>query len=147
MTPKQTFETTLRKAVGSSRCMIHVACNDEYGNFSNRAEKIEIYSVKDPTDHIVGFDCKYADAAPRFTRVNRNLLRLCRMELRPIHQSHGVGNIYWNAWNVPTYDVEKLLSSKGFLKWFQIEGGELSVFNAWRALSPEAKLDPTFLVG
>lgn len=122
--------------------MIHICCNDMHGNFSERAQSVQIYSAKNPNDHIVGFECKYHDAFPRFTYLDRNL-RLCRITLRAIHQTNGVGNVYWNAWNIPSFDAAKLLTATWFRTWFDIESGDSAVFEAWRAMIGEPVSDVT----
>jgi hypothetical protein len=111
--------------------VLSVACNDEYGSPSSKADRIEV----EWPEHDLTFGPVYADATARITW-GKGWIRIAGIKINAVGPACHAGNIYWNAWHVRTDELWGMLTHRRFRKWFSLEEGECEVWEKYEADCP-----------
>jgi hypothetical protein len=119
---------SLDRLVGAV-CRLHVACNDERGNWAARAGAIHIQTKGDAT---MDWQANDLFRPPRCS-AGAGFVRVCGIKIRATDRAEWVGSWCWDAWRVAGADVVRLLTHPRFVRGFSADGGTTDLWDAWHA--------------
>lgn len=118
-------------------CLVSFACNDENGQFTGKAERVQIGDLS--------LECRMLYGGVMIQPIDDRQLKLGRLLLSHCGYKYGVGNWCWDGYWLPDEEILRLINYLMRLKYWHCEEAPTEQFVKFNDHIPFSQADLDFV--